>query len=198
MGGLAALREQASAAGSAGCRRNAAGTGWWCRGRWRCLPTCQLANLSAFRLVGKLGSWRGAGGEGGVIAECSDCIVLSVRVGGFLVYPGVRRGRGGERRGAGAAGVRSGGEKTERRGCDELTTIRSGAPPRCTADACQLVGLLACWLVGNLETWRLGGARVVRASAAGAARGGWGVRSGGEYRVWWVQGAGASAGWDEV
>ena len=73
--------------------------------------TCQLANLSACWEVGELESWRGAGGAGGVIAECSDCIVLSVRVGGFLVYPGVRRGRGGER---------SGGEKTERRGWDEV------------------------------------------------------------------------------
>ena len=83
------------------------------------MPTCQLFDLLAFRLVGKLAtwrvgdleSWRGVGGAGGVIAECSDCIVLSVRVGGFLVYPGVRRGRGGER---------SGGEKTERRGWDEV------------------------------------------------------------------------------
>ena len=75
------------------------------------MPTCQLFDLPTFRLVGKLASWRGAGGAGGVIAECSDCIVLSVRVGGFLVYPGVRRGRGGER---------SGGEKTERRGWDEV------------------------------------------------------------------------------
>ncbi len=39
---------------------------------------CQLANLSAFRLVGKLESWRGAGGAGWVIAECSDCIVHSL------------------------------------------------------------------------------------------------------------------------
>ena len=29
--------------------------------------------------------------QGGVIALCSDCRVLSVRAGGFLVYPGVRR-----------------------------------------------------------------------------------------------------------
>ena len=136
---------------------------------------CQLANLSAFRLVGKLESWRGAGGAGWVIAECSDCIVLSVRVGGFLVYPGVRRGRGGERRGAGAAGVRSGGEKTERRGCDELTTIRSGAPPRCTADACQLVGLLACWELGDLETWRGAGGAGER-SRGGAGRVGCEIR----------------------
>lgn len=28
------------------------------------LPTCQLFDLSAFRLVGKLESWRGAGGAG--------------------------------------------------------------------------------------------------------------------------------------
>lgn len=59
------------------------------------MPTCQLFDLPTFRLVGKLASWRGAGGAGGVIAECSDCIVLSVRVGGFLVYPPgkARKGR---------------------------------------------------------------------------------------------------------
>ena len=36
---------------------------------------------------------RGGGGcrYRGVIALCSDCRVLSVRAGGFLVYPGVRR-----------------------------------------------------------------------------------------------------------
>lgn len=73
------------------------------------MPTCQLFDLLAFRLVGKLAtwrvgdleSWRGVGGAGGVIAECSDCIVLSLLpangrgAGGFLVYPGgkARKGR---------------------------------------------------------------------------------------------------------
>ena len=88
---------------------------------------------------------------------------------GFLVY---RRGKrkgwqgGGYRVGGLAAiregGERSGGEKTERRGCDELTTLRSGAPPRCTADTCRLADLPTCQLVGKSETWRVGGVRVVR------------------------------------
>ena len=69
VGGLAAIRGGALFSPARPC--------WWC------VPTCQLFDLLAFRLVGKLASWRGAGGAGGVIAECSDCIVLSVRVGGF-------------------------------------------------------------------------------------------------------------------
>ena len=47
------------------------------------LSTCWLSDLSGSWEVGKSESWRGVGGAGGVIAECSDCIVLSVRVGGF-------------------------------------------------------------------------------------------------------------------
>ena len=44
--------------------------------------------------AGRVGAgWIGGRGCGyrGVIALCSDCRVLSVRAGGFLVYPGVRR-----------------------------------------------------------------------------------------------------------
>lgn len=75
--------------------------------------------------------------------------------GGFLVYPGGKRRKGVEFRGsvverARWQGERSGGEKTERRGCDELTTLRSGAPPRCTADTCQLIGLLGSRRLGEL------------------------------------------------
>ena len=43
-------------------------------------PTCQLSDLSAFRLVGKSETWRVgklAGRPEEVIARCSDCIVLS-------------------------------------------------------------------------------------------------------------------------
>lgn len=70
------------------------------------LPTCQLVGFSTCREVGDLESWRGAGGAGGVIAECSDCIVHSLHsaitstseragCGWFLGLPGgkARKGR---------------------------------------------------------------------------------------------------------
>lgn len=65
--------------------------------------------------------------------------------------------------GAGSAGA----------GCDELTTLRSGAPLRCTAGACQLVGLSGSWRVwvprvGEFLVYP----RVRRRTQAGSAGGG--------------------------
>ena len=58
------------------------------------LPTCQLFDLSAFRLVGKLESWRGAGGAGASAAGGRADTGWRVQGCGLGVYPGVREGNG--------------------------------------------------------------------------------------------------------
>ena len=92
MGRLAALRDSGGESGYRVKRKGAV---------FANLPTFRLVGFSTCREVGDLESWRGVGGAGGVIAECSDCIVLSLLpangrgAGGFLVYPGgkARKGR---------------------------------------------------------------------------------------------------------
>lgn len=100
-----------------------------------------------------------------LIALCSHCIVLSLLpanglgAGGFLVYPGVRRGRGGAvypgvseggtfsrvtGTGERVGGVRVGGSCDT--GGSRVVGVRSGG-------VCQLVGLSACWEVGELAGW---------------------------------------------
>ena len=119
----------------------------------RMLPCCRRLGgaLAGFGLPGGGKRRKGVEFRGSVVerarwqGERSGGVSLGGERSRRTVYPGVRRREGGER---------SGGEKTERRGCDELTTLRSGAPPRCTADTCQLANLSACWEVGELESWR--------------------------------------------
>ena len=60
-----------------------------------CLPTCQLFDFPAFRLVGKLESWRGVAGEmasagGGWRWSGWTVAGQETRGGGGAVYPGVR------------------------------------------------------------------------------------------------------------
>ena len=91
------------------------GAGTFSRVRW-CPPP------RWFKRAGRVGAgWIGGRGCGyrGVIALCSDCRVLSVRAGGFLVY---RRGKTASA-GGGVVGVPLGGRRTGNTGGAPLLLV---------------------------------------------------------------------------